>query len=784
MRYDQKEHIKRRWQACKLVNKEVLPTILLSSYFQNMRLIQSQTFFSCLLFTSKSTAFLRPIALRQRALIHNSKTQTKLNFCPLDIKNIPNKNSNPFQKNNQYNKYSTLTRTRNNIMDAEFTNATSRRIRALFSREPKASAGTTERDYSTKNRSKELKRLASSMQVDVPKLKEMLEKQRANMKDGDEKAKYVSWILEKDNEQTRKRMKKTIDSEEKKMDDADMDVDMKKKSKPIRPKRQTVVKIDPMDSFNEDIDAAADTGDCTVQDPSLLSSIKFEDVAEMHPNSKRAIKQILKLTSMTEIQAKTFGEAVKGTDVLGRARTGTGKTLAFLTPALERLLQNKNFKPGKSVGVLIISPTRELASQICDQAEKLITFHNDLSCQVMYGGTKMGRDMNLLNKRLPSILVATPGRLLDHMENTKLSNGKKFGYDIMRETQILVLDETDRLLDMGFRNEIKKIMSYLPKQEKRQTLLFSATVPQELKKIMAENMKKDYVEVDCIHDGGNNPDGGTHTNSLVKQTYTVLPSLENQVTAVVQLVKQQMEADPNHKLVVFFPTARMVGYFAEFFNLGLGIDVIELHSKKSQGYRNKASDKFRKAMRGALFTSDVSARGVDYPNVTAVIQVGLPESREQYIHRLGRTGRAGKEGQGILVLAPFEAKFVKELKNIEISENKEATELISGPVDPKITKSVAAVMARIRSGDATLTVSAEQSYQAFIGYYRGHMKRTTINSKDALVATANSMAKVMGLKEQPGLTKKAIGKMGLKGIKNLRIISEADLKAKKGNKGR
>lgn len=396
----------------------------------------------------------------------------------------------------------------------------------------------------------------------------------------------------------------------------------------------------------------------------------------------------------------------------------------------------------------------------------------------------MGRDMNLLNKRLPSILVATPGRLLDHMENTKLSNGKKFGYDIMRETQILVLDETDRLLDMGFRNEIKKIMSYLPKQEKRQTLLFSATVPQELKKIMAENMKKDYVEVDCIHDGGNNPDGGTHTNSLVKQTYTVLPSLENQVTAVVQLVKQQMEADPNHKLVVFFPTARMVGYFAEFFNLGLGIDVIELHSKKSQGYRNKASDKFRKAMRGALFTSDVSARGVDYPNVTAVIQVGLPESREQYIHRLGRTGRAGKEGQGILVLAPFEAKFVKELKNIEISENKEATELISGPVDPKITKSVAAVMARIRSGDATLTVSAEQSYQAFIGYYRGHMKRTTINSKDALVATANSMAKVMGLKEQPGLTKKAIGKMGLKGIKNLRIISEADLKAKKGNKGR
>ncbi len=682
-------------------------------------------------------------------------------------------------------------------MEPDLNNVANRRIKALFSRDARAgSSDSVKRDYSTKNRSKELKRLASSMQVDVPQLKELLRKQKPKMDASSEKAKYVSWILGKDDGPSlnKKRVRKPSDAasaEEKKMDDDDINIvasatsakgPSKKKKKPVRPQRKiTDLKVDPAESLNQDVvSAATDTGDNTVQDPSLLSDIKFEDVTEMHPKTKLAIKNVLKLTSMTEIQSKTFGTAVKGIDVLGRARTGTGKTLAFLNPALECLLQNKNYKPGKSVGVLIISPTRELASQIGDQAEKLITYHKDLSCQVMYGGTKMGRDINLLNKRLPSFLVATPGRLLDHMENTVLSNGKKFGYDVMRETQILVLDETDRLLDMGFRREIGKILAFLPKQEKRQTLLFSATVPQELKKIMAENMKKDYVEVDCIHDGGSNPDGGTHTNSLVKQTYAVLPSLEQQVIAVVQLVKQQMESDPDFKIVVFFPTARMVGYFAEFFNLGLGIEVIELHSKKSQGYRNKASDKFRKAKRTVLFTSDVSARGVDYPDVTGVIQVGLPESREQYIHRLGRTGRAGKEGQGILLLAPFEAKFVNELKNIDISENKEATELISGPVDPKIEKSVESVMARIRSGDKTLTVSAEQSYQAFLGYYRGHMKRTTINSKDALVGTANQLAKIMGLKEQPGITKKAIGKMGLKGVKNIRIISEADIRAKKG----
>jgi len=530
----------------------------------------------------------------------------------------------------------------------------------------------------------------------------------------------------------------------------------------------------------------------TVQDPSLLSDRMFAHVQHMHPNSKKALCEVLKLTHMTEIQSKTFDAAVKGKDVLGRARTGTGKTLAFLTPALERILLSGGGGGGKRghVGVLVISPTRELASQIGDQAQKLITFHKQLSCQVMYGGTKMNRDVNMLNRNVPSFLIATPGRLLDHMENTRLKDGRRFGSDVMRETQILVLDETDRLLDMGFRREINKILAFLPKpQENRQTLLFSATVPKELKQIMSENMSKDYVEVDCIgnqggSDGEYGSEGGTHTNILVKQTYTVLPSLDHQMTAIVQLITEQRKADPDsHKIVVFFPTARMVGFFADFFNLGIGMkEVIELHSKKSQSYRTKASDKFRNAKKGILFTSDVSARGVDYPNVTAVIQVGLPESRDQYVHRLGRTGRAGKEGQGILVLAPFEEKFLKELKNssIDICENVEASNLIKSPVDPSISKAVDAAIARIGNGsDAKLKQSAEQNYQAFLGYYRGHMKRTSINTKDALVATANSLARVMGLKEQPALIKQAISEMGLKGINNIRIMSNEEFKAMK-----
>lgn len=671
-------------------------------------------------------------------------------------------------------------------------------------------------DFSTKNRSKELKRLASIMNMeDGEQLKELLRGQRSKMNHGDDKrVAYIDWLLEDNNNNntsTTKNKKKRprnssteglptkndddddnvmevkddTDVQEKKQMGKDLknsDPTQKKKKKKaavVRPRRKSAITTTNVQEETSHCDQE-ENAESTVLDPSLLSDAQFKDVA-IHANTKKALEKVLKLQSLTEVQSKSLGPAMAGTDILARARTGTGKTLAFLIPALERLLANKDYNPGKSVGVLVISPTRELASQIGDQAEKLITFHSGLSCQVMYGGTKMGRDVTTLNKNLPSFLIATPGRLLDHMENTKLQNGKKFGYDIMRQTQILVLDEADRLLDMGFRNEINKIMTFLPKKDKRQTLLFSATVPKELKSIIAENMKENFQEVDCIRNADDASNAENHTNLLVQQTFAILPSLDQQVTAVVQLIQKEMKSDPKHKIVVFFPTARMVQYFAEFFNVGLGMDVIELHSKKTQGYRNKASEKFRQAKTGVLFTSDVSARGVDYPDVTRVIQFGLPESREQYIHRLGRTGRAGKEGQGILVLAPFEKKFLGELKDIDITENKQVTNLISDDnvADTKLSESIVKVLSRIRSGDAKLTVSAEQCYQSYIGYYNGHLKRTTLRSKHTLVETANAFAKTMGLKEQPGLTKRAVSKMGLRDVKNIRIVSEAEVRAKK-----
>lgn len=358
------------------------------------------------------------------------------------------------------------------------------------------------------------------------------------------------------------------------------------------------------------------------EDQPFSTNIQFAERTDLHPHSLRAITEVMGLTSMTEIQAKTFAAASSGRDTLGRARTGTGKTLAFLLPAIERLLQLTDFDHGRQVGILVVSPTRELASQIADQAEKLLTFHRDMSVQVIFGGTNIQRDINQLKKRVPTILVATPGRLLDHMQTTKLGN-ERFGKDIMSQTPLLVLDETDRLLDMGFRREISKIMSFLPPSSYRQTLLFSATMPPELKTIMQQNMNKDFIEVDCINDG----DAATHTNARVKQSHAILPANSDRfVSSVMEILSLAMETDtPTEpaKIVVFFTTARLVNFFAEMFNEArvLPIPVMELHSKKSQSYRNRVSDEFRACKRGVLFTSDVSARGVDYPGVSHVIQV-------------------------------------------------------------------------------------------------------------------------------------------------------------------
>lgn len=344
---------------------------------------------------------------------------------------------------------------------------------------------------------------------------------------------------------------------------------------------------------------------------------KFATHPGLSPKFKGALAK-MQFTHMTEIQAKTFEAAVTGRDVLGRAKTGSGKTVAFLLPALERIMASRTAK--NSIAMLVLSPTRELAQQIGEQARLLAQQHSakEVSYQVMVGGTSKPKDVSKLERQVPTILVATPGRLQDHLDSTTV--GGRSMKELLAAMQVLVLDETDRLLDMGFRREIDKIISFLP--TKRQTLLFSATIPDDVKDVIRKTMGKDYITVDCIHD--NDPhasSGSAHTNAQVSQSHVIVEQ-SRVVASTVQILLHYM-SEPNSKVIAFFPTANLVAFYAAILNDKLGHQVLEIHSRKSQSYREKASEAFRKSPSATLLSSDVSARGVDYPDVSHVVQVSL-----------------------------------------------------------------------------------------------------------------------------------------------------------------
>mmetsp|Transcript_35225 Transcript_35225/g.86427 ORF Transcript_35225/g.86427 Transcript_35225/m.86427 type:complete len:673 (+) Transcript_35225:423-2441(+) len=455
--------------------------------------------------------------------------------------------------------------------------------------------------------------------------------------------------------------------------------------------------------------------------------------------SMRAINEVMKFTHATAVQDQTLPPILQGLDVLARAKTGSGKTVAFLLPSIETLL--KSPPAGQNaVSVLVLSPTRELASQIHEEAKSLLTFHN-FQAQCVFGGTNINSERNRMNTQRCDFLVATPGRLIDHFESSQLSPR-------CANLKVLILDEADQLLEMGFKPAIDKILSYIPRQ--RQTLLFSATVPHTVKNIAANALRPGYAYVDCVGEDD------SATNLQVKQWLTIAP-LADHLHLLVQLISSHQKQEPMHKVICFFPTARATQLAAELF-IALDRKVTEIHSRKSQGHRTKAADQFREAKSGVMMSSDVSARGLDYPDVTLVIQIGLPSSREQYIHRLGRTARAGKSGEGILLLAPHEAFFAKLVSDLPIEK-----------INPRVNPDTAAEVGRSLAKVSMQTKN--QTYAAWLGFYKPFCRSMKWSPED-LVRNANRFAvEILGCPEPPPVLRKTVGMMGLKGVPGLNIVS-------------
>ncbi|GJM93894.1 hypothetical protein PR202_ga10487 [Eleusine coracana subsp. coracana] len=412
-------------------------------------------------------------------------------------------------------------------------------------------------------------------------------------------------------------------------------------------------------------------------DGSYLSETRFDQCA-LSPLSLKGVKDA-GYVRMTEVQEATLPVILQGKDVLAKAKTGTGKTVAFLLPAIEVLStlphQRNQLRP--PINFLVMCPTRELANQVAVEARKLLKYHRSLGVQVVIGGTRLTQEQRSMQANPCQILVATPGRLKDHLENTPGFSTR------LKGVKVLVLDEADRLLDMGFRRDIEKIIASIPRE--RQTLLFSATVPEEV--------------------------------------------------------------------IIFCTTAMVTKLVAEVLS-ELKLNIREIHSRKSQSARTKVSDEFRKSKGLILVSSDVSARGVDYPDVTLVIQVGIPADREQYIHRLGRTGRKGKEGQGLLLLAPWEKYFIGTVKDLTISEA--GIPSVDTSVETEVKNAIRKVEMK----------SKECAYQAWLGYYNSN--KTIGRDKSRLVRLAEEFSQSMGLTVPPAIPMKILRKMGLNNVPGLR----------------
>ncbi len=460
---------------------------------------------------------------------------------------------------------------------------------------------------------------------------------------------------------------------------------------------------------------------------------------------------------------------------MARAKTGTGKTIGFLVPTVERLVSEtpgplEKWTASSPIRALIVSHNRDLARQLHSEAEKLLTYH-DLGAQVVIGGSNMNGESQRMNSNRCDILVGTPGRLVDHIENNPGFAARLAG------VRVFVLDEADQMLDSGFRKALDTIVAQLPAATAgRQTLMFSATMPTSVKEVAGEFMKPGYDFIDTVGED----DIPVHTT--VPQVYVVMAE-DHMVHATYLILKHQLAANPIAKVMVFFPTAKQTELYAELFGaaqaLGplapsgraAGMKVMEMHSRLSQSQRNRVSQEFRDATTGVLLSSDVSARGMDYPGVTCVMQVGLPDSATQYVQRLGRTGRAGANGAGVLIVSPDEERaIIPELKKYGVVVAPASTDspmtggIASGsqPESPDITAVIASV-----ATNKDLRHTVEGAYGAWLGFHKTHVKRLKW-SKEDLVKHANALFMSFGLPEPPALPAKMLGKMGMRGVAGIR----------------
>ena len=331
-------------------------------------------------------------------------------------------------------------------------------------------------------------------------------------------------------------------------------------------------------------------------------------------------------TTPTPIQARAIPLILKGRDIMGLAQTGTGKTAAFTLPIVQRLIGGP-----RRARALVLAPTRELALQVRESFAKYAS-HSGLEIAVVYGGVPLAPQEQALRAGV-DVIVATPGRLLDHMERQNVA------FD---DLEVLVLDEADRMLDMGFAPQLNRIVADIPKY--RQTLLFSATMPSEVEALARKYLRKPIVV-----------QVGMRTQAASTVTHAVYPVPRDRKSELLVELLRQKELD---SVLVFTRTKHGADKIVRKLD-SEGISSLAMHSEKSQGQRTDALDQFKKGTIRVLVATDIAQRGLDIAGISHVINYDVPAQAEDYVHRIGRTGRAAATGDAFTFMAADEISMVR-----------------------------------------------------------------------------------------------------------------------------
>lgn len=356
------------------------------------------------------------------------------------------------------------------------------------------------------------------------------------------------------------------------------------------------------------------------------NKLKFDNLGLDNPILK--VLDRLNFHTPTPIQAQAIPDALKGEDIIGVAQTGTGKTLAFSLPIIQRLIRHG----GRG---LVMLPTRELAMQVEVTLHKIARSFG-LRTAMIIGGAPMGKQRRDLRNN-PHVIIGTPGRIINHIEEKTIP---------LHDVSILVLDEADRMFDMGFSPQIRKIMRVIPPE--RQTMLFSATMPPDIIKMATQHMKRPtHIEV---------APQGTTAEKVQQEIYIVT---RNQKKDLLKMILTE-KTDPT---IVFSRTKHGASKLCRDLNK-INIAAAEIHSNRTLGQRKHALDGFRSGKYRVLMATDIAARGIDVKDIALVINYDVPEHAEDYVHRIGRTGRAGREGRAITFIQPSESDKLRKIERL------------------------------------------------------------------------------------------------------------------------